>query len=124
MSDHGGATVNMASVARESVEIGYGYYGATKAGIARIPEQMAAELGPGVRANAVAPGWVYTPRLQPLVDEHQAELIEALPLARLGSPVDVARAVLFLASDAASYITGQGLTVDGVIGRASCMGRV
>jgi NAD(P)-dependent dehydrogenase (short-subunit alcohol dehydrogenase family) len=113
MADHGGVVVNMASVARESVEVAYGYYGATKAAIARITEQMAAELGPGVRANAVAPGWIYTPRLRPLVDEHEAELVAALPLARLGVPEDVARAVVFLASDTASYITGQVITVDG-----------
>ena len=113
MADHGGVVVNMASVARESVEVGYGYYGATKAAIARITEQMAAELGPGVRANAVAPGWILTPRLEPLVDRHEAELVDALPLARLGLPEDVARAVVFLASDAATYITGQVITVDG-----------
>lgn len=113
MAEHGGAIVNMASVARESVEISYGYDGATKAAIARITEQMAAELGPGVRANAVAPGWIHTPRLQPLVDQHESELEAALPLGRLGTPEDVARAVVFLASGAASYITGQVLTVDG-----------
>jgi NAD(P)-dependent dehydrogenase (short-subunit alcohol dehydrogenase family) len=113
MADQGGAIVNMASVARESVEIAYGYYGATKAAVARITEQMAAELGPGVRANAVAPGWIHTPRLQPLIDQHEAELEAALPLGRLGIPEDVARAVVFLASDAASYITGQVLTIDG-----------
>jgi NAD(P)-dependent dehydrogenase (short-subunit alcohol dehydrogenase family) len=113
MSGHGGAVVNITSVARESVEIAYGYYGATKAAIVRLTEQMAAELGPGVRANAVSPGWIDTPRLQPLVERHHDELTGALPLRRLGHPEDVARAVVFLASDAASYITGQVLTVDG-----------
>jgi NAD(P)-dependent dehydrogenase (short-subunit alcohol dehydrogenase family) len=113
MAAHGGAVLNMASVAHESVEIGYGYYGATKAGIVRITEQMAAELGPGVRANALSPGWILTPRLQPLVDRKEAELIETLPLGRLGVPLDIANAAVFLASDAAAYITGQVLAVDG-----------
>ena len=113
MADHGGVVINMASIARESVEVAYGYYGATKAAVARITEQMAAELGPGVRANAVAPGWILTPRLQPLVDQHLEELEEALPLARLGTPEDVARVVVFLAGDAAAYITGQTFNIDG-----------
>jgi NAD(P)-dependent dehydrogenase (short-subunit alcohol dehydrogenase family) len=113
MENHGGAIVNMASVARESVEIAYGFYGATKAAVARITQQMAAELGPGVRANAVAPGWIHTPRLQPVVDQHKEALEEALPLGRLGVPDDVARAVVFLASDAAAYITGQVISIDG-----------
>ncbi len=113
MKNHGGVIVNMASVARESVEVSYGFYGATKAAVARITQQMAAELGPGVRANAVAPGWIHTPRLQPLVDQHKEELEAALPLGRLGVPDDVARVVVFLASDAASYITGQVISIDG-----------
>jgi len=113
MADHRGVVINMASVARESVEIGYGYYGATKAAVARITEQMAAELGPNVRANAIAPGWIQTPRIQPLVEQKQSELESALPLRRLGTPGDVARLVVFLCSDAASYITGQVITIDG-----------
>lgn len=113
MAEHGGAILNMASIARDSVELGYGYYGATKAAVARITEQMAAELGPGVRANALAPGWILTPRLQPLVDRHEEEMLDAIPLRRLGVPADIGSAAVFLLSDAASYITGQVLTIDG-----------
>jgi len=113
MAEHGGAVVNMSSVAAASVELGFGFYGATKAAIERLTEQMAAELGPGVRVNAVAPGWIRTPRTEPAFGKHNDALSASLPLRRLGTPEDVARAVVFLASDAAAYITGQVIPVDG-----------
>lgn len=113
MAEHGGAIVNMSSVAAGSVEVGFGFYGATKAAIDRLTEQMAAELGPGVRVNAVAPGWIRTPRTEPAFSKHDATLSGSLPLRRLGTPEDVARLAVFLASDAAAYITGQVVPVDG-----------
>jgi NAD(P)-dependent dehydrogenase (short-subunit alcohol dehydrogenase family) len=113
MAEHGGVVVNMSSVAAGSVEYGFGFYGATKAAIERLTEQMAAELGPGVRVNAVAPGWIRTPRTEPAFGKHNDSLSASLPLRRLGTPEDVAKVVVFLASDAAAYITGQVLPVDG-----------
>lgn len=113
MAERGGAVVNVASIGGLAAELGLGWYGVTKAAVIHLTRQLAAELGPTVRVNAVAPGLVRTRFATVLVEDHGDAVAARLPLRRLGTPEDVAAAVLFLASDAASWITGETLVVDG-----------
>jgi NAD(P)-dependent dehydrogenase (short-subunit alcohol dehydrogenase family) len=113
MAEHGGSIVNVTAVAADRVERGLGTYGANKAGVGRLTRQLAAELGPGVRVNAVSPGWVWSASTRRTFEEHGEKLAEALPLRRLGRPADVAGAVLYLVSDLAAWVSGQIITVDG-----------
>jgi 3-oxoacyl-[acyl-carrier protein] reductase len=113
MRDHGGAVVNVASHSAIRAAPGVGFYGATKAMLVALTEQLAAELGPGVRVNAVAPAVVKTRFAAALYEGREAEVAAAYPLKRLGEPEDIGRAVAFLLSDAASWVTGELLVVDG-----------
>lgn len=113
MRDKGGTVVNIASVGGLSVETSIAYYNVTKAAVIHLTRQMAAELSPGVRVNAIAPGLVKTDMAKALWEANEAALARHTPLHRLGEPEDIANAALFLASDAASWITGQTLVVDG-----------
>jgi 3-oxoacyl-[acyl-carrier protein] reductase len=89
-------------------------YAASKAAIIGFTKSVAREYANrGITANAVAPGFIKTAMTDQLPDDVQTRLKEQIPLGRLGAPEDVARAVAFLASDAASYITGQVLHVNG-----------
>lgn len=111
-----GAIVNITSMNGVAPGPNAGAYGATKAGVALLTQQMALEWGPqGVRVNAVAPGLIDAGMSAPIYAD--AEVRKAreskVPLGRLGRAEDVAQAVLFLASDAAGYVTGQNLLVDG-----------
>jgi NAD(P)-dependent dehydrogenase (short-subunit alcohol dehydrogenase family) len=103
----------MASVGGFSTEANIGFYNATKAALVHLTRQLAMELGPGIRVNAVAPGLVVTDMSRALVDAYGERLAARLPTRRLGQPEDIASAVVFLASEAASWITGQTLIVDG-----------
>ena len=92
----------------------YAHYGASKAGILGFVRSAALELASAnITVNAVLPGNVLTPGMTHLGEAYIAEQVERIPLRRLGSPEDVAHAMLFLVSDEASYITGQGIVVDG-----------
>ncbi|RBM18813.1 3-oxoacyl-ACP reductase [Prauserella sp. PE36] len=113
MSAHGGAIVNMASLGAYIVEPGAGFYAVTKAGLVHLTTQLAAELGPAVRVNAIAPGVVKTDMARVLWEGREKQLAARLPLRRLGVPRDIANTVLFLVSDASSWMTGQTLVVDG-----------
>jgi NAD(P)-dependent dehydrogenase (short-subunit alcohol dehydrogenase family) len=113
MRDRGGAVVNVASVGALSVEPVIGVYNATKAALVHLTTTLAAELGPGVRVNAVAPGLVKTDMARALWEPGEERLAARLPLRRLGEPSDIADAVVFLASDRASWVTGHTLVVDG-----------
>lgn len=113
MTEHGGAVVNMASLGAYIVEPGAGFYAVTKAALVNLTKQFAAELGPGVRVNAIAPGLVKTDMARVLWEGREDKIASALPLGRLGMPDDIANAVLFLVSDAASWLTGHTLVVDG-----------
>jgi 3-oxoacyl-[acyl-carrier protein] reductase len=115
MGKHGGAVVNVSSVAsvRPAPEIGF--YGATKVMLTYLTQQLAAELGPTIRVNAVAPATVKTRFATSLYEGREQEVAATYPLKRLGVPADIGGAVAFLLSDDASWITGQLLVVDGGI---------
>ena len=113
MRDHGGAVLNIASIGGLSVEPGIGWYNVTKAAVIHLTRQLAYELAPGVRVNALAPGLVKTHLARALWEGREEEISARIPLRRLGRPDDIAGAAVFLASDAASWITGQVLVVDG-----------
>jgi len=113
MGEHGGAIVNIGAAAAERVERGLGLYGANKAAVIRLTRQMAAELGPAVRVNAVSPGWVWSESTKRTFERDGKALEAVLPARRLGRPRDIANAVLFLVSDLAEWITGEHLIVDG-----------
>jgi len=113
MAQHGGAIVNVASVGGLLTEPGIGYYNSTKAAVIHLTRQLAAELAPAVRVNAVAPGIVRTHLAKALWENFEDKLKEALPLGRIGEPDDIADAIVFLAGDGARWITGQTLVIDG-----------
>ncbi len=115
MGEHGGAVVNVASIAGLRASVGIGMYGVTKAALIRLTVELAAELGPGIRVNAVAPAVVKTKFATALYEGREEEAAQAYPLKRLGVPDDIAGAVAFLLSDQASWITGQTLVIDGGI---------
>ena len=109
-----GSIINVASIGGLGVEPGIGWYNVTKAAVLHISRQLAYELAPDIRVNALAPGLIKTKLARALWEGPGEKRISAhIPLRRLGLPDDVATAALFLASDAASWITGQTLVVDG-----------
>jgi len=117
MRKRGGAIVNISSIVGVHGNPGQTNYGAAKAGIIGFTKSLARELGSrGVRANVVAPGYVHTQLTDVLPDDLKQAMVENTPLARIGSPEDVASAVRFLCSDEASFITGEVLLVDGGLG--------
>lgn len=112
-----GSIVNMTSYVGLHGNPGQANYAATKAGLIGLTKSLAKELGNrGVRVNAVAPGYITTDITSGLSDEIRDFLLAATPLGRLGEPQDVARAVRFLSSDEAAFITGEVLLVDGGLG--------
>jgi NAD(P)-dependent dehydrogenase (short-subunit alcohol dehydrogenase family) len=113
MSDHGGVVLNVASIGGLSVEPGIGWYNVTKAAVIHMTSQLAGELGPKVRVNALAPGLVKTEFAKALWEPGEEAIARRLPARRLGMPEDIANAALFLCSDAASWITGHTLVIDG-----------
>lgn len=113
MREHGGTILNVASVGGMSVETSIGAYNGTKAALLHLTRTLAAELAPRVRVNAVAPGLVKTDMARALWEPNEAAIARSVPLRRLGEPRDVGRAAAFLCSDAASWITGTTLVVDG-----------
>ena len=113
MEEHGGAVVNVASIAGVAHAPGLGFYGASKAMLMHLTRQLGVELGPSMRVNAVAPGVVKTKFASALYENREEEVSENYPLERLGVPSDVAGAVSFLLSEDASWMTGQTVIVDG-----------
>jgi len=114
MRQKGGAIVNLTSLVGEMGNRGQAAYAASKAGIIGLTKSVARDLASrGIRVNAVAPGYVDTDMTQALPEAARARLREMIPLARMGTAQDVAEAVAFLASDQASYVTGEVLRVNG-----------
>lgn len=109
-----GAIINITSVVGIAGNGGQTNYAASKAGIIGLTKSLAKEVAVrGINVNAVAPGFVETAMTADLSDEIKEKATEAIPLGRMGTPEDIAKAVVFLASSDASYITGQTLVVDG-----------
>ena len=113
MAEHGGSIVNIASVAGLRSSGVIAAYGASKAALIRLTEELAWQLGPGVRVNAVAPAVVKTKFAEALYTADEEAAAARYPMKRLGQPEDVAQLVAFLASDQASWITGETVRVDG-----------
>ena len=115
MKDHPGVIVNVASIGGLRTEASLGVYNLTKAAIIHMTRQLAGELG-ATRVVGVAPGLIVTDFAQMLVDNFGDTLVKRLPTKRLGQPQDIANLVAFLASDLASWITGETYVIDGGAG--------
>ena len=114
MKQRSGAIVNVSSVIGLRGNAGQINYAASKAGVVGATKSVAKELASrGIRVNAVAPGYIQTAMTGALNDQAKGALLQSIPAARLGTVEDVASAVLFLASEQASYVTGEVLRIDG-----------
>jgi NAD(P)-dependent dehydrogenase (short-subunit alcohol dehydrogenase family) len=121
MKENGGSIVNVSSVGGLRPSPITGSYNISKAGLIHLTRQLALELAPSVRVNAVAPGVVKT-RLSEMLWQDEPAAARMHPLNRLGTPEDIASAIVFLASDTAGWITGVTLPVDGGLTEASSSG--
>jgi 3-oxoacyl-[acyl-carrier protein] reductase len=111
-----GRIINISSVVGQMGNVGQTNYAASKAGLIGFTKSLAREVAPrGITANVIAPGLIETDMTKAMTEDMRGEWESRVPLGRLGSPDDVAAAVCFLASDEASYITGQVLSVNGGI---------
>ena len=113
LKDNGGTIVNIASTGGFCTDPGIAFYNSMKAAVVHLTRQMALEMSPGVRVNAIAPGLIKTDMARQLWEKEEPRLADAMPLKRLGEPEDIANAALFLVSNMSSYMTGQTILVDG-----------
>jgi 3-oxoacyl-[acyl-carrier protein] reductase len=116
LKQRGGRIINMSSVSGVNGNPGQANYASSKAGLIGLTKSAAKEFGPrGVTVNAIAPGFINTPMTQKLSEKQIESSLAQVPLGRMGEPEDIAHLAAFLASDKASYITGQVICVDGGI---------
>jgi NAD(P)-dependent dehydrogenase (short-subunit alcohol dehydrogenase family) len=113
MRDHGGTIINIASLGGVRPSLFIGMYNTSKAALIHLTRQLAVELAPDVRVNALAPGLVKTHFARALYEHDEEGIAAQFPMKRLGVPDDIAGAALFLASDASSWMTGELIIVDG-----------
>lgn len=114
MRQKGGSIINMSSVVGVGGNAGQCNYSASKAGMIGLAKSIAKEMGAkGIRANAIAPGFIITEMTGQLSEEIKAQWMKTIPLRRGGTPEDIANVATFLASDMSSYVTGQVIQVDG-----------
>ncbi len=114
MKKRTGKIINIASIVGEMGNVGQANYAASKAGVIGFTKTLARELAPrGITANAIAPGFIKTAMTDKIPEEAKQRMTAQIPLAKLGLPEDIAAATVFLASDDASYITGQVINVNG-----------
>ncbi|AKT51044.1 SDR family oxidoreductase [Arsenicicoccus sp. oral taxon 190] len=113
MGEHGGAVVNVGSVAGLRAAPGIAFYGASKAALLHLTEELAVELGPGIRVNAVAPAVVKTDFAKALYEGREDKASRGYAMKRLGEPEDIAGAVAYLLSDDAAWTTGHTIVLDG-----------
>jgi 3-oxoacyl-[acyl-carrier protein] reductase len=114
MKNKFGRIINITSIVGLTGNAGQANYAASKAGLIGMTKSIAKEVASrGITANCIAPGWIETPMTDKLSGEVKNEFLSHIPVGRIGSPDDIANAVIFLASDEAGYITGQTITVDG-----------
>jgi NAD(P)-dependent dehydrogenase (short-subunit alcohol dehydrogenase family) len=113
MREHGGVVLNVASIGGLVPEPGIGWYNVTKAAVIHLTRQLALELAPRVRVNAIAPGLVRTQLARSLWESHEEQASAQIPLGRIGEPEDIAGVALALVGDDAAWLTGQVLVVDG-----------
>jgi NAD(P)-dependent dehydrogenase (short-subunit alcohol dehydrogenase family) len=113
MKEHGGAIVNVSSLGSLRTSRGIAFYGASKAMLTHLTANLAHELAPRIRVNAVAPAVVKTRFARALYEGREEEVAAGYPMKRLGTPDDVGAAVAYLLSDDASWVTGQQIVLDG-----------
>ena len=112
-----GTIINVSSIVGVHGNAGQANYAASKAGLIGLTKSLAQEVaGRSVRVNAVAPGFIRTAMTEKLSDEQREALQKQIPMVRLGEPEEVAKVILFLASDLSSYVTGQVILIDGGMG--------
>ena len=114
MKNKYGRIINISSNVGLTGNPGQANYAASKAGLIGMTQSIAKEVGTrGITVNCIAPGWIDTEMTVDLPENSRKDLLDRIPIGKIGKPEDIAHAAVFLASDEASYITGQTITVDG-----------